>query len=96
MVQVSGFRVPGLGLGFYPGMMSPWHPASCSALRTSTASPPARTTCAQCSAKLPWSASTPIRTLPAADTGVVGAEDILRGWSWAREGGLRGGRAALC
>mmetsp|Transcript_14032 Transcript_14032/g.33622 ORF Transcript_14032/g.33622 Transcript_14032/m.33622 type:complete len:268 (+) Transcript_14032:1807-2610(+) len=45
-----------------PGMISPLHPASCSALRTSTASPPTRTTCAQCSAKDPCKASTPIRT----------------------------------
>ena len=40
--------------------MSPEQPTSCSALRTSTGSPPHRRTCAQCSANEPCSARTPI------------------------------------
>lgn len=44
-----------------PGMISPSSPARAAARRTSTASTPSRRRTAAWSAKLPWSASTPMR-----------------------------------
>src|SRR6266403_4902877 len=49
-----------------PGMMSPSTSASCSGLRTSTASTPHRASALACRSKSPWSASTPILTMSVA------------------------------
>src|SRR2546422_1490007 len=57
-----------------PGMISPPTPSSSWGLRTRTASTPQRASALACSAKSPWRARTPIRTLPA-----PGLEQVLLG-----------------